>query len=106
MRRLDDRLGRWLGTHDRGRAYGHGGTCLQQRLGNGNPGFGPNEIKARDRNDINATYPMADAMFSACFLNACLRHADTVQMANIAPLVNTRGPLFVHPKGIVKRTTM
>jgi alpha-N-arabinofuranosidase len=25
-------------------------------------------------------------------------------MANIAPLVNTRGPLFVHPKGIVKRT--
>ena len=26
-------------------------------------------------------------------------------MANIAPLVNTRGPLFVYPKGIVKRTT-
>jgi hypothetical protein len=26
-------------------------------------------------------------------------------MANIAPLVNTRGPLFVHPKGLVKRTT-
>ena len=25
-------------------------------------------------------------------------------MANIAPIVNTRGPLFVHPKGIVKRT--
>ena len=25
-------------------------------------------------------------------------------MANIAPVVNTRGPLFVHPKGIVKRT--
>lgn len=25
-------------------------------------------------------------------------------MATIAPLVNTRGPLFVHPKGIVKRT--
>jgi alpha-N-arabinofuranosidase len=24
--------------------------------------------------------------------------------ANISPLVNTRGPLFVHPKGIVKRT--
>ncbi len=68
-------------------------------------GFGPAEIKARDRNDLNATYTMADALFSACFLNACLRHADTVKMANIAPLVNTRGPLFVHPKGIVKRTT-
>jgi len=25
-------------------------------------------------------------------------------MANIAPSVNTRGPLYVHPKGIVKRT--
>ena len=68
-------------------------------------GFGPAEIQARDRNDRNATYTMADAIFSACFLNACLRHADTVKMANIAPLVNTRGPLFVHPKGIVKRTT-
>jgi alpha-L-arabinofuranosidase len=68
-------------------------------------GFTPEAIKARDRNDINGTYTMADALFSACFLNACLRHADTVKMANIAPLVNTRGPLFVHPKGIVKRTT-
>jgi alpha-N-arabinofuranosidase len=68
-------------------------------------GFGPAEIKARDRNDRNATYTMADALFSACFLNSCLRHADTVKMANIAPLVNARGPLYVHPKGIVKRTT-
>jgi alpha-N-arabinofuranosidase len=68
-------------------------------------GFTPADIKARDRNDLNATYTMADAVFSACFLNSCLRHADTVKMANIAPLVNTRGPLFVHPKGLVKRTT-
>lgn len=69
------------------------------------PGLRPEEIQARDRNDLNATYTMADAVFSACFLNACLRHADVVKMANIAPLVNTRGPLYVHPKGIVKRTT-
>ena len=48
---------------------------------------------------------MADAVFSAGFLNTCLRHAETVQMANMAPVVNTRGPLFVHPQGIVKRTT-
>ena len=26
-------------------------------------------------------------------------------MANMAPVINTRGPLFVHPSGIVKRTT-
>jgi alpha-N-arabinofuranosidase len=68
-------------------------------------GFGAAEIKARDRNDLNGTYTMADALFSACFLNSCLRHADTVKMATIAPVVNTRGPLYVHPKGIVKRTT-
>ena len=47
---------------------------------------------------------MADALFSASFFNACLRHAEDVGMANIAPIVNTRGPLFVHPQGIVKRT--
>ena len=47
---------------------------------------------------------MADALFSASFFNACLRHAEDVGMANIAPLVNTRGPLYVHPKGIVKCT--
>jgi len=48
---------------------------------------------------------MADALFSASFLNACLRHSEHVTMANVAPLVNTRGPLFVHPNGIVKRTS-
>jgi alpha-N-arabinofuranosidase len=65
----------------------------------------PEAIAARDRNDLNATYTMADAVFSACFLNACMRHADTVRMANMAPLINTRGPLFVHPRGVMKRTT-
>lgn len=62
-------------------------------------------VDARDKNDIASTYTMADAVFSAGFLNACLRNADIVTMANIAPAVNTRGPLFVHPSGIVKRTT-
>jgi alpha-L-arabinofuranosidase len=65
----------------------------------------PEAIGARNRNDRNATYTMADAVFSAGFLNTCLRHADTVRMANMAPVVNARGPLFAHPEGIVKRTT-
>jgi alpha-N-arabinofuranosidase len=55
-------------------------------------------------NDFAEQYTMADALFSASFFNACLRHCENVTMANIAPIVNTRGPLFVHPKGIVKRT--
>ena len=62
-------------------------------------------IKARDKNAIASQYTMADALFSASFLNSCLRHADDVDMANIAPIVNTRGPLYVHPQGLVKRTT-
>jgi len=60
--------------------------------------------RRRRENDLPEKYTMADALFAASFLNACLRHSDHVGMANIAPLVNTRGPLFVHPKGIVKRT--
>jgi alpha-N-arabinofuranosidase len=62
-------------------------------------------VDARDKNDIASTYTMTDAVFSAGFLNACLRNADIVTMANIAPTVNTRGPLFAHPEGVVKRTT-
>jgi len=65
----------------------------------------PADIAARSKNDLNATYTMADAIFSAGFLNACLRHADTVRIANMAPAVNTRGPLFTHSGGIVKRAT-
>ncbi len=62
-------------------------------------------IADRDKNDIAATYTMADAIFSAGFFNSCLRNADIVAMANVAPTVNARGPLFVHPEGIVKRTS-
>lgn len=62
-------------------------------------------LQARDKNADAAQYTLADALFSASFLNACLRHAADVGMANIAPIVNTRGPLYVHPQGLVKRTT-
>ena len=55
-------------------------------------------------NDLNSQYTMADGLFAASFFNACLRNSEYVTMANIAPLVNTRGPLYVHPKGIVKRS--
>jgi len=61
-------------------------------------------IAKRELNAVAAQYTMADALFAASFLNACLRHCDDVGMANIAPIVNTRGPLYVHPNGIVRRT--
>src|SRR6185437_10192441 len=41
----------------------------------------------------------------ASFLNTCLRHCTTVAMTNLSPLVNTRGPIFTHPGGIVLRPT-
>ncbi len=63
------------------------------------------DIPARARNDLAATYTCADAVYAGCFLNACLRHADTVSMANFAPAVNVRGCIFTHPDGIVLRPT-
>ncbi len=74
----------------------------------GFPGGGADrldEIRERDESDRNETYTMADAVFSASFLNSCLRQAKYVHMACMAPVVNVRGPLFVHPRGVVKRTT-
>ncbi len=74
----------------------------------GFPGGGADQldkIGERDENDRNETYTMADAVFSASFLNGCLRQAQHVHMACMAPVVNARGPLFVHRDGLVKRTT-
>jgi len=62
-------------------------------------------IAPRDRNDENSSYTMADTVFTACFLNTLLRHADSVKMANYAPAVNTRGLIYTHRDGIVLRGT-
>ncbi len=59
----------------------------------------------RDVNDDNSQYTMADAVFTGCFLNTLLRHADSVKMANYAPAVNTRGLIYTHNDGIVLRST-
>ncbi len=62
-------------------------------------------LQPRDKNDMNASYTMADAVFTACFLNTLLRHANSVKMANYAPTVNTRGLIYTHESGIVLRST-
>ena len=59
----------------------------------------------RDDNDRNSSYTIADAVFSACFLNMCLRNCDIVGIANFAPVVNTRGCIYTYDKGIVLRST-
>ena len=60
-------------------------------------------IGRRDINDNNAIYTMADAVFSAAFMNTCLRNCDLVKMACFSPVVNTRGAIFTHKDGIVLR---
>lgn len=59
----------------------------------------------RDKNDDNSTYTMADAVFTACFLNAMNRNCDIVGMANFAPVLNTRGCIYSNASGIVLRST-
>ena len=61
-------------------------------------------IEARDISLKPSIYNLSDALFSASFLNSCLRNSEYISMANIAPLVNQTGPLYVHPEGIVRRT--
>ena len=48
-------------------------------------------ITPRDLNDRNQDYTMADAVFSACFLNTLNRNCDIGGMANCAPIVTPRG---------------
>ena len=48
---------------------------------------------------------MADAVFTACFLNAMNRNCDIVGMANFAPVLNTRGCIYSYDDGIVLRST-
>ncbi|MBQ9119696.1 MAG: alpha-N-arabinofuranosidase [Lachnospiraceae bacterium] len=62
-------------------------------------------IAPRDKNDDNSAYTMADAVFTACFLNAMNRNCDIVKMANFAPILNTRGCIYSHKDGIVLRST-
>ena len=85
------------------RSWHHPGFPRNDKIDYNNPNIVA-MIKARDKSLDPAHYTMADALFCASFLNTCLRNADAVAMANIAPLVNDTGPLYVHPKGIVKRT--
>lgn len=62
-------------------------------------------LDPRNENDDNTKYTMADAVFTACFLNTCNRNCDIVGMANFAPIVNTRGCIYTYSEGIVLRST-
>lgn len=49
-------------------------------------------------------YNLEDALVISGFLNAFIRNADIVKMANMAQLVNVIAPIFSNEKGIFKQT--
>ena len=62
-------------------------------------------LGARDLNDRNQDYTMADTVFTGSFLNMLLKNSDIVGMANFAPIINTRGCIFTYDGGLVLRGT-
>ena len=60
-------------------------------------------LDKRNLNDNNSIYTMADAVFSAAFLNICLRNCDIIGMTCFSPMINTRGGIYTYEDGIVLR---
>jgi alpha-N-arabinofuranosidase len=59
---------------------------------------------ARGRNALEEKYNLEDALVVAGFLNAFVRNADVVKMANMAQLVNVIAPIFTNETGLFKQT--
>lgn len=59
---------------------------------------------ARGKNALEEKYNLEDALVIAEFLNAFIRNADVVKMANMAQLVNVIAPIFTSEAGMFKQT--
>jgi alpha-L-arabinofuranosidase len=53
---------------------------------------------------LEEIYNLEDAMVVAMNMNAFIRHASSVKMANIAQIVNVIAPIFTDPRGHVLQT--
>jgi alpha-L-arabinofuranosidase len=53
---------------------------------------------------LEERYNLEDALVIAGFLNAFIRNADVVKMANMAQLVNVIAPIFTEKNGLFKQT--
>jgi alpha-N-arabinofuranosidase len=60
--------------------------------------------KAREKMKLEEIYNLEDALATAVQLNAFIRHARTVKMANIAQMVNVIAPVLTRPDGLVLQT--
>jgi alpha-N-arabinofuranosidase len=56
------------------------------------------------RTGLEEHYNFEDALAMGVFLNAFIRHADVVKMANLAQLVNVIAPIFTNPEGLYLQT--
>lgn len=61
-------------------------------------------VFGNDLNNLEEIYNLEDALVVAMHLNAFIRHARSVQMANIAQIVNVIAPIFTKPDGLVLQT--
>ncbi|MEP7145160.1 MAG: alpha-L-arabinofuranosidase C-terminal domain-containing protein [Ferruginibacter sp.] len=59
---------------------------------------------ARGKRALEEKYNLEDALVIAGFLNAFIRNADVVKMANMAQLVNVIAPVFTSETGMFKQT--
>jgi alpha-N-arabinofuranosidase len=59
---------------------------------------------ATGKRALEEKYNLEDALVIAGFLNAFIRNADVVKMANMAQLVNVIAPIFTSEKGMFKQT--
>jgi alpha-L-arabinofuranosidase len=60
--------------------------------------------EVREKMKLEEIYNLEDALVTALQINAFIRHADIVKMANIAQLVNVIAPIFTRPDGLVLQT--
>jgi alpha-L-arabinofuranosidase len=56
------------------------------------------------RTGLEEHYNFEDALATSMFLNAFVRHADVVKMANLAQLVNVIAPIFTNKQGLYLQT--
>jgi alpha-N-arabinofuranosidase len=62
----------------------------------------PEEV--REQMKLEEIYNLEDVLVTGVQLNAFIRHARMVKMANIAQLVNVIAPVFTRPDGLVLQT--
>ena len=67
------------------------------RSTSGTSGTGPRRPDAHPPHRLEETYDLADALVVAMHLNAFIRHAASVRMANLAQLVNVIAPIITTP---------